>query len=122
MGPMMDGWQGGGGAFVGWLAPALVVMLVILFAVTRVLWHSGGTQPKRRRTSPEETLRVRYAQGELTRQQYQEALEDILKDRYVRGEVTLEEFEKRLDQLVGKERSRHVASSRSLGDDFSDNA
>ena len=106
MGPMMDGWQGGGWTAVGWLGPGLVLVIVILFAVTRAARHSGGARPNRRRTSPEETLRERYAQGELTRQQYKEALEDILEDRYVRGEVTLEEFEERLGQLVGKERSR----------------
>ena len=106
MGPMMDGWQGGGGPTVVWLGPMLVAMLVFLFAVAHAVRRRGSTQPKRRRSSPEETLRQRYALGELSRQQYKEALEDILKDRYVRGEVTLEEFEERVGQLVGKERSR----------------
>lgn len=100
MGPVMDGWPGWNGAFAMWLIPFLAVLLVALFAVARTVRRSGGNQASLRRGTPRETLGARYARGEVTRQQYQEALEEELKDRYVRDEITLEEFEERIDRLV----------------------
>ena len=124
MGPMMDGWQGGG-AVVGWIGPAVVVfmfVLFLLFAVTRVVPHGGDNRPKTRLRSTEETLRERYAKGELSRQQFHEALEEMLKDRYVRGEVTFDGFESRLDRLFGKGRSRQVARGAPSDERSSDSA
>jgi uncharacterized membrane protein len=100
MGPMMDGWPGWNGTFAVWLIPFLAVLIVALFAVTRAVRRSRGNQTSLRRGTPMETVGERYALGEVTRQQYQEALEEELKDRYVRDEINLEEFEKRIDRLV----------------------
>ncbi len=44
---------------------------------------------------------MRYSRGELTREQYRQALVDILKDRYVRGELDVEAYEVDLDACSG---------------------
>ena len=111
MGPMMGGWQVGGGTVIDWGTPAVVVLLLalLLAGVALIAWHGSGVRLGRREGSPGETLRERYARGELTKQQYQEALEAVLQDRYVRGEIDLEEFETRLAGLLGEEQPRPAA-------------
>ncbi len=47
--------------------------------------------------SPAEILRGRYARGEISRDQYREALLDVLKDMCVRGEITVDEFDARAE-------------------------
>ncbi|MBI2940407.1 MAG: SHOCT domain-containing protein [Chloroflexi bacterium] len=104
MGPMMGGWSGGswGIAAVGM---ALAVVLVLILLATVLAGRQDGSTPldARRPRSPAEILRERYARGELTRQQYQEALVDILKDHYVRGEIGLDEYQARLERLLENE-------------------
>ena len=112
MGPMMGGWQKGGGTVIGWETPAVVVLLLVALLLAGVAlagWHGSGIRFGRREGSPGETLRERYARGELTKQQYQEALVDLLQDRYVRGEIDLGEFETRLAGLLGEEQPRPAA-------------
>ena len=110
MGPMMGGWQVGSGTVIDWTAPVVVLLLVLLLAVIAlVVWRGSGIRFGRREPSPGETLRERYARGELTKQQYQEALVDLLQDRYVRGEIDLGEFETRLAGLLGEEQPRPAA-------------
>lgn len=81
------------------------IMLVIRPAMTAMCSppsHSGS-EPVRQAppAAPRDVLRDRYARGEISREQYLEAIADILKDMYVRGEITLEEFERRLERLTG---------------------
>ncbi|MBI4505989.1 MAG: SHOCT domain-containing protein, partial [Chloroflexi bacterium] len=70
------------------------------------VWRSGARATVDRPRSADDLLSERFARGELTRQQYQEALVDILKDRYVRGEVDLEGYEAHLALLLGEEHPR----------------
>jgi hypothetical protein len=70
-------------------------------------WGSGWRQsadwrPERRQFSPEAILDGRFARGEISRAEYQEALIEILKGRYVRSELTLDDYESRLSVLIGK--------------------
>ena len=111
MGPMMGDWQGSSGIDIGWMSPVVVMLIValLLAGVALTAWHGSGIRLGRRESSPGETLRERYARGELTKQQYQEALEAVLQDRYVRGEIDLEEFETRLAGLLGEEQPRPAA-------------
>lgn len=114
MGPMMGGptgprigdWSGGSWS-MGWPDLALVLLFVLLLAaLVLAVWRSGARATSDRPRSAEDLLRERYARGELTQQQYREALVDALKDRYVRGEVDLEEYEARLALLLGEEHPR----------------
>lgn len=111
MGPMMGGWQVSSGAVIDWTAPMVVVLLLVLLLAGVVLasWRGNGVWFGRREGSPADILGERYARGELTRPQYQEALADLLKERYVRGEIDLGEFETRLAGLLGEERPRPAA-------------
>ena len=60
--------------------------------------------------TPEEVLRQRYARGELTRDQYQEAIIELLKGRYVTGDLSLEDYETRVATLMGDSRQRRLQS------------
>lgn len=112
MGPMMGGWQVGSGTVIDWTAPMVVFLLMLLLLLVGVVlmgWRGSSIRFGHREGSPGEILRERYARGELTKQQYQEALVDLLQDRYVRGEIDLGEFETRLAGLLGEERPRPEA-------------
>ncbi len=104
MGPMMGGGGGAGGD-----PTLLALLLVVVLAagaglVALILWRdrdlAGGRRP-----TPEEGLRLRYSRGELSREQYRQALVDILKDRYVRGELDVETYEASLDRLLEEPRA-----------------
>ncbi len=94
------------------LFPFLLIALIWLLVRPRDGWRerhrvysppvppAGGT--------PEEVLRQRYARGELTRDQYQDAIMELLKGRYVTGEMTLEEYETRVSTLLGDSRQRRL--------------
>lgn len=99
MGPMMGGgaWNAG---MVGWPALVLLVLVMVVLAMAALSTAGKGAGISRRPRSPEQTLRERYARGEITAGQYREALVDVLKDRYVRGEIDLDEFEARFDRLL----------------------
>lgn len=105
MGPMMDdgGW---GNTAVPWLVLMLVLMLVLVVVVALLVAGAAGV---RRRAEapmrhvldgPADILRDRFARGEISGQQYREALVAVLKDRYVRGEIPLDEYEEQLDRLL----------------------
>lgn len=88
----------------------LIVMFVIRPVVMAIARSVGDTRPNveaaRDNRSPAEILRDRYARGEVTQEQYREALLDVLKDMYVRGEITVDEFEARAEKLSSTESSR----------------
>lgn len=84
------GGSGGFGAFglIGMLVNLLVTVGVIVGVVLLVVWlvrRSGASGltasnfsgPASAPTSPREILQVRYARGEITRDQYQQALADL---------------------------------------------
>ena len=100
------------------LIPFLIVAVDLLFARPRHAWHERRRAYDRRLHSsvgtPEEVLRQRFARGELTRDQYQEAIIELLKGRYVTGELTLEEYETRVGTLIADSRS---APPRESGDE-----
>lgn len=84
--------------------PMLLMLAVLVIGLVFLLSWLGPARTERRRRSPEEALRDRYARGEINRQRYREALADVLKDRYVRGEIGLDAYESRLGQLLQDER------------------
>ena len=49
--------------------------------------------------TPVDTLRRRYAAGEIGQTAFRRQLTDLLKERYVRGDLTLAEFETRVRHL-----------------------
>jgi len=49
--------------------------------------------------TPVDTLRRRYAAGEIGQTAFRRQLTDLLKERYVRGDLTLAEFESRVRHL-----------------------
>ncbi len=87
----------------------LVVLLVIRPVAMAIAKAVGGTradvEAQKDNRSPAEILRDRYARGEISREQYREALLDVIKDLYVRGEITLEEFETRAERLSSADSS-----------------
>ena len=73
------GWEQMGGWGIGF---GFLFILVALGAITLILGrHSGSSDPALGETiqSPEETLKSRYAKGEIGRDEYLRKLEDIRK-------------------------------------------
>ncbi len=105
---------GGGWMMSQMLFPFLIIAVIMLLVRPRDGWR------ERRRVysppappvvgTPEEVLRQRYARGELTRDQYQEAIIELLKGRYVTGELSLEEYESRVATLIGDSPLRRLQS------------
>jgi len=87
----------------------LVVMLVIrpvALAIAKSIRGNGNdVQSAEEHRSPADILRQRYALGEISQEQYREALMDILKDMCVRGEITVDEFDSRAERLYSLEPS-----------------
>jgi uncharacterized membrane protein len=79
------------------LALALLLPLALV-----ALWLTGRGFPSLRSepSSPAQLLRLRYARGEITQRQFQDALVDLLKERYVSGELGLQEFEDELTRVL----------------------
>jgi putative membrane protein len=112
-GPPTMGWGWGG----PWILPRLLFPFLMVAAVLfllrpRFAWggaytgHAAGPAPSSYQgKTPEEILRERFARGELTQDQYREAVVDMLKDRYVRDELTLEEYEARVGVVMGTARA-----------------
>ncbi len=103
MGPMMGGWGG-----AAWDPTVFVLLLAVVLVagagiVALVLWQDRSLPGHR--SSPEEALRDRYSRGELSREQYRQALVDILKGRYVRGELDVERYEADLERLLAEPRA-----------------
>ena len=103
MGPMMGSgpWNAGPGAWPFMFLPMLVMLAIGLVFLVASL---GPARMERRRRSPGEVLRDRYAQGAMNQEQYRAALVDVLKDRYIRGEIGLDAYEAQLNQLLRDER------------------
>ena len=86
---MMHGFGFGGfGTFglIGWILNLVISIGLIVGIVLFVVWlvkrvNTGGSSfaaPARSgQPSPQEILKMRYAQGEITREQYQQMLEDL---------------------------------------------
>ena len=71
------GMMGGYGLF-GLLFNALILVGIVVLIVWAVKRVSGpGNQPSSSAQSPREILQLRYARGEITRQQYQQMLSDL---------------------------------------------
>jgi len=81
-----------------WILSVLIAPVLMVAGVVLLLRRSRSA-PTTVIRSPEEELRVRYARGEMGRQQYQDAMVEILKDRYVRGIMDLREYERRVSRL-----------------------
>ena len=115
-GPPPVGWWGGPWILPRLFFPLLVIAAIAFLARPRHAWRAryAGPEPapasSYHGTSPEEILRERFARGEVTRDQYREAMVDMLKDRYVRGELTLEEYEARVNVVMDVARDRKAAS------------
>jgi uncharacterized membrane protein len=95
------------------LFPFLIIAFIALIVRPRSGWHErrrafDPPPPPTVVGTPEEVLRQRYARGELTRDQYQDAIMELLKSRYVTGEMTLEEYETRVGTLLGDSRQRRL--------------
>lgn len=78
---MMGGWiygMGWGGIF---LILLLVVVVVGVMMVSRGGWSAGSrggaAQPRSNSSQAEEILKERYAQGEITREEYEEMRRDL---------------------------------------------
>jgi|GEM_PF-5803609 len=91
---------GAWGSGLLWLSVMPVVLVVLLVGILvlalrhpLVVWEPS---PPR-----EHLLRVSYASGEISRDQYLEALVEVLKDRYVRGDIRLDEYEAAVASLLG---------------------
>ncbi len=85
---MMHGWGfaplGGIGMILMWLVPVSFLVLVILGIVGLVRGLTSGVegqvapyQQVEAQPSPREILQIRYARGEITREQYLQMLDDL---------------------------------------------
>lgn len=92
-----------GGVGLGWLGLALAV--VVALGVVAGLARAGHASTGARAASPEQALRVRFARGEITRKQYQDAVVKRLQDRYVRGDLDLAAYEAQVSQVLVGPRS-----------------
>jgi putative membrane protein len=71
----MDGWHmAGGWMWLAWLAVILVMALLVL-AIARAIGRAGGTSAGTR--SAEDTLRERFARGEIDQDEYRERLDAL---------------------------------------------
>ena len=89
---------------VGWLGLAILLVgggLAVAGSVRR-----RRTRRRPGSLSPDQWLRLRFANGEIGRQEYQDALVTGLQDRYVRGDIDLDEFDARLTRLLAEPRAR----------------
>lgn len=93
---------------IGGLGPLWIglafALLVVLGGVV-LLARAGHASIGARAASPEQALRVRFARGEITRKQYQDALVKLFQDRYVRGDLDLAAYEARVSQVLVGPRS-----------------
>jgi putative membrane protein len=59
-----------------WLVPLILIGLLVAYALG---WRPGNGQqpPRREEPSPLDTLKTRYARGEISREEYQEMRRDL---------------------------------------------
>lgn len=80
---MMRGYWVGGFGWIGMLVGLLITILVIVALVWLIVWlirkatHVGYTEQPSVTQSPKEIAQMRYARGEITREQYQQILDDL---------------------------------------------
>jgi putative membrane protein len=76
---MMDGYGWGFGLIGLLFNVAIIVGIVwlVIWAVRRVTGNGSASYQAGGAQSPREILQVRYARGEITRQQYQQMLKDV---------------------------------------------
>ncbi len=89
------------GPAAGWLL-AIPVVPVLAAAILALRRTRGRSRLAGVSTSQEESLRGRYAKGEITRQRYQDGLVEIFKDRYARGIIDLDEYERRIARVFSR--------------------
>ena len=77
------GWDGGGGGFWMFAGFALMIGLIVLiiWAVMRVSSAGQGTARDASRPTPNEILRERFARGEITEQEFEQARKVLGPDR-----------------------------------------
>ena len=83
----MHGYGWGGLGWVGWILNLVITLGVIVGIVLLVLWlvrraGSGNpgfsqTNPAQSQPTPREILQIRYARGEISREEFQQMLSDI---------------------------------------------
>lgn len=69
----------------GWVLNLVIILIVIVGIIILAVWlvrqlsknAANTTQSSSAVQSPREILQIRYARGEITREQYQEMLKDI---------------------------------------------
>jgi putative membrane protein len=67
----------GGFGLIGLLFNALILVGIVVLIVWAVKRFSGSGNQAPGAQSPREILQVRYARGEITREQYQQMLSDL---------------------------------------------
>lgn len=88
MGGMMGGYGFGSFGLIGMILNLVITVGVIVAIVLLVVWlvrrlgsegggFSAGQRSAHEALSPREILQTRYARGEITRDQYQQALSDL---------------------------------------------
>lgn len=93
---MMDGWQAGtmhgwGFGYFGWFGMLIMLLVpigILLLVIFGIVWlvrsvtsntrgNSTINQQQESLTSPREIIQIRYANGDITREQYLQMLDDI---------------------------------------------
>jgi putative membrane protein len=69
--------MGWGGMWFGWLIFIVLLVLVAWVAVRVANNIQAGQQPEKRKDSPLNILKRRYANGEINREQYQQMKRDL---------------------------------------------
>ena len=67
---MMDGLNNGWGMGFGWIVGLLVLVLFIGLIVNALRRNKNSTRPKY--NSPQDILKIRYAKGEISKEEYDE--------------------------------------------------
>jgi putative membrane protein len=77
------GWAGGGGGFwmLGGLLLMIGVIVLVVWAVTNISRTGKGPTHDPSRPTPNEILRERFARGEMTAQEFEDAKRVIGPDR-----------------------------------------
>lgn len=78
----MDGMMGGGVGMLLWLVFWVAVIASVVWAVVRLSrGRTGGEGPPEQGDAAEETLRQRYARGEIDAEEYEQSLQTLRENR-----------------------------------------